>query len=369
MRNRQLVHCGMTLVELLVVVSIIGLLLAVSVPLLRPVLDSRRTSNAAQVLAGAFQYARMKSHQEGKNYGIKLLPFGTAPTTVIQLRLQKNSPKWVNPPHIRVVVRNGEIIPCCFWQDMVSGAVEWQDRGDTPAEQAELDSVKELLVLGYAIQFNRVGHWFAIEADGKLASPYDALNLPEDPDNKAEALEYSIAALPVTAWVPQTVMPRGMIVDLAFSGGETVGFGGGNNKTESDIPATVFPPSDEVRTHFPTGAEIEIEYVIVMFSPAGHVDWLYISYASTHNGDKYRLPLRFKVNEMLYFCVGEWDRQIENGTTLAEDKKSNLDAPATYWVTIHPKTGEVRIAENAPGSNDVETARKFAREHFFNVGD
>ena len=94
-----------------------------------------------------------------------------------------------------------------------------------------------------------------------------------------------------------------------------------------------------------------------MFSPAGRVDVLYI------NGEAR------KVNEMLYFCVGEWDRQMKNDKTLADDGKSNLDTLATYWVTIHPKTGEVRIAENAPGSNDVEKARKFAREHFFNVGN
>jgi hypothetical protein len=70
---------------------------------------------------------------------------------------------------------------------------------------------------------------------------------------------------------------------------------------------------------------------------------------------------------MLYFCVGEWDRQFVNGKSLAEDGKSNINVPATYWVTIHPKTGEVRIAENN-ANNDMEQARKFAREHFLNVG-
>jgi len=141
-------------------------------------------------------------------------------------------------------------------------------------------------------------------------------------------------------------MPRAMIVDLAFSGGETVDFDGSDET--KDIPA-----------HFSAGNE-----VVVMFSPAGYVDLLYVNGNST------------KVNEMLYFCVGEWDRQVDAaGNSLAEDKKSNLEVPATYWVTIHPKTGEVRIAENAPilsGSNTIkqklDNARKFAKEHFFNVG-
>jgi len=333
----------MTLVELLVVVAIIGLLLAVSVPLLKPMLETRRTSNAAQVLAGALQHARMKAIQEGQGYGIKLVPFGSAPTAALQLRLQKSTPVWVNPLHIRVVVRGGTIVPCCFWQNPVSGATEWRETGSTPEETAELEFVKQLLVPGYSIQFNRIGRWFTIDTNEKLASPYNDLDLPEDPADKNEALEYCITSMPTPAWVPQTVMPHGTIVDLVFSGGETVAFDDGN-KTPEAIPAS-FAPGDEV---------------IVMFSPAGYVNLLYV------NGESK------KVNEMLYFCVGEWDRQVDaNGNSLAEDGKSNLDAPATYWVTIHPKTGEVRIAENAPiqqGSKDIEKARKFAREHFFNVG-
>ena len=106
-----------------------------------------------------------------------------------------------------------------------------------------------------------------------------------------------------------------------------------------------------------------------MFSPTGYVDKLYVDNIYTKS------QREFKVNEILYFCVGDWDRQIdaEGGTTLAEDKKSNLEVSATYWVTLHPKTGGVRIAENAPvKSSDpmdkkLGDARKYAREHFFNV--
>jgi len=151
------------------------------------------------------------------------------------------------------------------------------------------------------------------------------------------------------------VMPRGMIVDLAFCGGETVDFDGKAKTSLKDIPA-YFSPGDEIT---------------VMFSPTGYVDKLYVDNIYTKSRRE------FKVNEILYFCVGDWDRQIdtESGTTLAEDKKSNLEVPATYWVVLHPKTGGVRITENAPvKSSDpmdkkLGDARKYAREHFFNVGN
>jgi hypothetical protein len=144
-------------------------------------------------------------------------------------------------------------------------------------------------------------------------------------------------------------MPRGTVVDLVFSGGEVVDVDG-KEKTPDDIPVA-FSAGDEI---------------IVMFSPAGHVDLIYVNGVSK------------KVNEILYFCVGEWDRQIDVASqkTFAEDGKSNLKTSATFWVTLHPKTGGIRIEENAPiqlgsdtSTKQLRDARRYVREHFFNVGN
>ena len=346
MRNHRLVHSGMTLVELLVVVAIIVLLLAVSVPILKPMLDSRKTYNAAQVLAGAFQHARMKSIQEGKSYGIKLIPFDTAQTVAVQLLMQKGGTvNMVNPSDVRVKVEEGKIVPYRF----DGGTGTWQ-----PLDLASFD-VQE----GDQIQFNLVGRWY--EVGGRidegfrlvdLENPevdYGRLNLPDDSESNG-AMEYRITRSleRSLAWLPPMVMPRGTVVDLVFSGGETVNFNGEEKM-----------PGDGIPYRFPPGEEI-----VVMFSPAGHVDLLYVNGASE------------KVNEMLYFCVGGWDRQVDaEDNALAEDGQSNLDIPATYWVSLHPKTGGVRIAENAPVQRESTTraerlrdARKFVREHFFNAG-
>ena len=334
----------MTLVELLVVAAIIGTLLAISVPLLKPMLENRRTSSAAQVLAGAFQQARMKSIQDGKSYGVRLIPFETATTTAIQLRFQRggNLPDFVNPLDVRVRVENGLIVPYYFsngdWQP-----VNWNANDNVKEAQRHFEQ-------GYAVQFNRLGRFLEYVAEGntfKVLPPYDGLNLP-DPATMNDAMEYRISRQSVSglAWIPPVVMPRGTIVDLVFSGGESVGFDGGA-KTQDGLPSSFAPPSNEV---------------VVMFSPAGHVDVLYVN----------EVPRR--VNEMLYFCVGEWDRQVDTGgIPLAEDGKSNLEVPATYWVSLHPKTGGTHVAENAPVRSidppeRLREARKFAREHFFNVG-
>jgi prepilin-type N-terminal cleavage/methylation domain-containing protein len=338
MQNRPLKHSrrGMTLVELLVVVTIMVLLLAVSVPMLQPMLESRKTYNAAQVLAGAFKHARTKAIKEQRNYALRLIPFETAPTTAIQLQLDKRGTidAIVNPPDERVKVENGKIIPYRFdgtaWERIDKDDPRYNDMMKPFFVDSDDESQKIKRV-----QFNRIGRTFAITKNYALAEPYDELTLPDDPmiDN---VMEYTVTGPPdvVLAGRPPTVMPHGTIVDLVFSGGE------------EDVP-----------TNFTSGDVVEI-----MFSPAGYVDKLYV------NGEPY------KVNEMLYFCVGDWDRQVDaDGKSMAYDKKTNLEVPATYWVTLHPKTGGVRIAENAPikpgSGSPLEKARRFAKEHYFNVGN
>ena len=337
MKNRQLKHSrrGMTLVELLVVVAILGILLAVSVPMLRPMFESRRTSNAAQVLAGAFKHARLKAIKEQQNYALRLIPFENAPTTAIQLRLQKGgTADAVNPPGVRVKVEDGVIVPYYFETD------KWIVMDKT---SSRYDETMAYFTPGNRVQFNRIGRMFEIGDDYTLAEPYDELTLPDDPVMN-DAMEYRVTGQrdAVLAGLPPVVMPRGTIVDIAFSGG-----------------------GENVPIKFDWGDE-----VVVMFSPAGNVDRLYVFNNGEQKGE-------YRVNEMLYFCVGEWDRQVDAiGKSLAEDGKTNLESPATYWVTLHPKTGGVRTAENAPVKPNSDTqekriqdARKFAKEHFFNVGN
>ena len=350
MQNRQSkpFRRGMTLVELLVVVAIMVMLLAVSVPMLKPMLESRKTNNAAHVLAGAFRLARTKSIQEQQSYCVRLTPYMNAPTVALQLPMQKKGViEHVNPPHVRVRVERGKIVFYCFdkgtWQIPDPSNLFFDDD-----LQAELVKAQKHFSSNGSVQFNRLGRSFTfsvIEGVAQLSPPYDGLILPEVP---MDAMEYRVSrpSAASLSWLSPTVMPQGTVVDLMFSGGETVNFAG-NEKTLDDFPAA-FSAGDEV---------------VVVFSPAGHVDFLHI------NGEAKN------VNEMLYFCVGEWHRQMDaaNGGTLADDKKTNLDVPATYWVTLHPKTGIVRITENAPVKSvepleRLKEARKFAREHFFDVG-
>jgi prepilin-type N-terminal cleavage/methylation domain-containing protein len=328
-QNRQ---TGFTLIELLVVVTILVMLLALSVPMFKPMLESQRTQNAAQVLATTLEKARSQAMREGRAVGVKFIPFETAPTAALQLRIYRENNAVVNvSSEHRITVKKGTLEAFSY----NNGTYEPED-------------LPEVFRPGAMVQFNRIGRFYELATEKTLKAPYDDLTLPNE---DGAAMEYTVLRLPAPALTPQVIMPKGTIVDLKFSGGR------GDTQTDprqqGQFPLQFVIPQEDRQG------------VTVMFSPAGYVKE--VLFSDTFDGQRI-LP-----NEMLYFCVGEWDRQSADGqSSLADDGKTNLQVPTTYWVTIHPKTGAVHVTENKPVSGTVNDdniieARKFATEHYTGI--
>jgi prepilin-type N-terminal cleavage/methylation domain-containing protein len=329
----ELAQGGFTLVELLVVVTIMVLLLAISVPMFQPLLKSQQTHNAAQVLASTFQLARAQAMREGRAVGVKLIPFDTAPTTAIQLRICRETAPVINAEEQRVRVDNGTIQLMKY----DTGTDAWID------DTATLPSAFRA---GAMIQFNRQGRFYELETSTTLKAPYNQLTFP--------AAEYLIRPQAAPALSPPVIMPKATIVDLHFSGGS----------------GTQFPPVFDKSAFTITGNPKA--GITVVFSPLGAVQDVLFN-DGYGNSEPANVGTRVLPNEMLYFCVGDWDRQTgTNGTSLADDGKSNVQVTSSYWVTLHPKTGAVRLTENKAVDGitdyDVISARQYATEHYFGVG-
>ena|GEM_PF-1617691 len=389
---------GMTLIELLVVVTIMVLLLAVSVPIIRPMLESQQTHHAAHVLAGAMRQARTKAIESGESYGVRIIPYKNTPTASIELRLHKNLiTRLKNPENIRVRVVQGVLVPWYYynpendpnvddfwyettWQSGIGRGISGTDlsalirdfdlaRNNFERASERSDSLISFDV-GPPFRLAKQGNDFVLLFDHTDDEIF-AVNFPDDPIAPPANYGLSIPASGpfALAWLPPTVMPHRTIVDLSFSGGETVNFWG--------EPKGLFPyeNSREIPARFFFADEnITVNDFIISFSPAGHVDCVYVLLRSVRDGRE--IWRHIKVNEMLYFCVGDWNRQVDvNNNTLSADGKSNLESPATYWVTIHARTGSVRVAPNAPISEQsvteldrIRDARRIASEYFFDVG-
>ncbi len=318
---------GMTLVELMVVITIMVIMVAVSIPTFKPMLESQRAAGAARVVAGTLQRVRVKAMQDQKTYGLEFVRFETAPNTSVQLRLMREQNAWATPEDLRVVVINGTIHTC-------SGAwngANWEWTLESTPDTRWTDVAQT----GNKVQFGRQGRFYELASPTTLKQPYQNLTLPDgiDPattnkffDWAAEATVTRPAAGGGLVLAPPVVLPRGTIVDFKYSG---------KGKNGTDFDGTPDNPA-------------------IMFSPAGFVDGI-------RDGSSQNF---LRTNEMVYFCVGEWERQ---DVAYTEDGKDNLQTPSNFWVTVHPKSGQVRVTQFASGTT-VEEVRKFATEHFVDVG-
>ena len=318
------VHCplstirsGMTLVELLVAVSIMVLLVAVSVPMFKPMLDSQKSAGGARTVALALQRARVMAMETGQPCGIMFERFIEGNENNVSVRLFLVKPP---KPYTGDV---GEVISVDPFGTLTSYPSSWA------SANIQNDDY---------IQFNYQGKYYKVNGGSPQAA--DGTKPPEMnnvPFRVLRSPQTGAATNLRMALAPSIIMPRGTVVDLQYSG---------------------IDHGTVINDRFPS----DILSIIVMFAPTGSVDRVY--YGGTNDiDDVFKGPIR-----LIHFCVGEWERGISVGH---EDGRNNIQTASNFWVTVNPRTGEVRTTEMnpvPPGSNDVTTARKFARERFVNIG-
>ncbi|MDR0871518.1 MAG: prepilin-type N-terminal cleavage/methylation domain-containing protein [Planctomycetaceae bacterium] len=323
---------GLTLIELLIVISIMVMLVAVSVPTFKPMLESRRTKNAADAVAAVLQTARFKAMQEQMYYGVEFIKYPDTENVCLQMRMIKppGGGAYQAPGDVRVVVADGNIY-----------LYKFDGSGWISEPLSDADWVTHAAA-GLRIRFGDQGRSYRLDT---LTALSDKITLPQGllPGFSGGLLPAGITPMtfqimqpPRQTLVPPDVVPQGTIVDLAFSGGFTDGseqsFAGGNAS--------------------------------VLFSPAGYVEEFFNKNGYVPN-DSNTYGGYVPNGGLIYLCVGEWDRQSDAaGQTLAEDGKTNLRASTTYWVTIHPRTGQIRTAKNGFEPTTLEQARKYASEHY-----
>ena len=73
---------GLTLIELLVTIMIMGIMIAVAVPVIRPPVDARSVKEAARMVSTALASARTKAIETGQSWGVQFTPLGGDPRQV-----------------------------------------------------------------------------------------------------------------------------------------------------------------------------------------------------------------------------------------------------------------------------------------------
>ena len=77
--------CGLTLVELLVVLFIMSIMLAIAVPIVRPPVEARAVREGARMVSTALTSARTRAIQTGRPVGVMFEPSDAAGRTAAVL--------------------------------------------------------------------------------------------------------------------------------------------------------------------------------------------------------------------------------------------------------------------------------------------
>ena len=333
-------RAGMTLVELLVVVAIIGLLAVTVLPNVASTTESRRSREAARVASTFVARAQARAIGRPEWAGVTVVPPNATALYAIDM-FQANVPQ----------VYRGETF---LSKAGVAGTnrltrqlqfFEGSGAGSIPAARNVADSD--------LIRLDGNGPWYELAVTGTPPAATYGLRLRGSVGGSASATEMATQTSQNTPWptaYPDThsfeilrqpvrngsvfTIPDGRCIDLTWSG-----FGS---------PA-VFTSK---RFNSP-GVSITL-----LFDSTGRVRQLFYPAWS---------PARVTVTGPVYFLVGRVDRAT-NDPTLAstfdgkdDTKGFNWQYGDSYWIGIDPASGIVKTAECLPGQADVVASQALIR--------
>lgn len=301
---------GMTLVELLVVITIMTMLIAVAIPVMRPALKDRKVREASRQLNTYIALAKSKAVETGRPHGIWIVRDPNNRDASYQIFLAET--------------------PTPFAGDFLGATATLQGTGGY-ATSAQITDTQGLVKEGDYIRFNYQGPRYYIAT--VTAGPPKTLTFTAPNGQPLPKLTSTDTRLPFQVFrQPRRLnsqslqLPTGTVIDLAYSG---VGYSGNEmSGGTSDIALT--------------------------FQPGGSVDQL--------------IGVNVNIPGTIHFLVG----RTENTPGLQTDNsKLNLADGTTSWVSIGHQTGTVTTSENVVAdpstvfastmSNSLKSARQIAQ--------
>lgn len=381
---------GITLLELLVVATIMLTLTAVSVPAIKPMMEARLTTSAATSVSTYLNRARARAMSTGRPCGVAFEYFegtfapipdvlsGVVSTDVVSsgsaalvLRQVETPPYYcgmttnstvtvsneINGDRDRRIVReNGELRAYLVNTDgtldtsgfirLTNGESNYVGRTIRPLGYSVSTQEWNFFVAGEnspKIQFNGIGPYYSIvfgDTGGNYVVEIPGVSLPKRVD-----ASFKVVRDPRATMTAPIGLPQGAVVDLAYSGTDARDFA-----LEGDVT--------------------------IMFAPNGEVDYVVDS------------SERWTPTDAIYLMVGRWDRivalsagdthpiDVDYYVSGAEDGLWNYEDASNRWVTINPRSGLVSTVEVMPPSiydpDDERAAildsREFARQSKRNIG-
>lgn len=349
---------AMTLVELLVAITIITMLMAISIPLVRYSLDGDKVREASRQLNMMLAGARTRAIERGRPVGVWLQRSDQNANAAVEVYLAESPPPYIGDVNgARVYIRDTntmDTIPVdtiCF-DTMSTGFASYISIGDV-------------------VRFDRTGHYFQITSVDPTSTTitgfppisgragftrvFPESMLPPLSTSAAGGHLFEILRHPQRLNVSPLQLADGAVVDLRFSG---VGAEG---------------------TQFAFSAG-DANHVIVAFDATGALSYLFFDSSPQD------------IDGPVHLLVGKLDQLQDADSTPDSPNPVSLDSAspavgvtydknvadqASIWVTVGSRNGTITTAENAwelrpqaswagvPGPpffvNSLRRAREFAQ--------
>jgi len=332
---------GFTLVELLVVITIMLALGAIMIPSMRTGLEGRRMREAARNVNVYLGTARNRAIETGRPAGVIFQRDPNLRQASVTMQQAEVPPPyagdWENSRIVSVQAGPGVVLVSF---PAIPGITPG---GETPFGDPSNPAVPVLVRLGDLVQLNYQGPTWTITGIQPGPQPGTWLlacfsmqtsRLPVCPivgtPPQPLPMPFQFFLQPMATSTPSVTLPTQMAIDLLDSGTDSQRF-------------------------FVNPIAPDASPVIVMFSPNGALDAFYL------------WGLRYPGQEPVFLLIGRRDRVTLDlapmYTPPAEDGRFNLADTNNLWVTVFPQTGLVTTAPMAssPGGTLAE-ARRLARE-------
>ncbi len=343
---------GLTLLELLVVVFILSILLAVSIPIFRVPAEEKAIREAARMVSTALGMARTRALETGRPYGVRFERLGGTSQGSGRLSFVTVPPPYAGDydgSRLRILTVSEYINPD---QDGERRATWTVRAGVFPAfSDSNLPAIEDvwystnqnfpILRKGDTLKLNHQGHEYRVidiqhsgdtwtlDVGCKTNTVWPQTYVDDPRTNRKGGPEYSYQFFrqPVPTSSSPVLLPNGAVVDIVASG-----IGGKGLFTR---------PTDTLIT--------------VAFTPSGLVDRIW-------HQDR---PQGEKLFDSAFFLIGKPGHYLK-------DNFNDLDC---LWITINYQTGLISTANmavlydenNKPrevdvnSRNDIQAAREYAR--------
>ncbi|MDG2408408.1 MAG: prepilin-type N-terminal cleavage/methylation domain-containing protein [Pirellulales bacterium] len=295
---------GLTLLELLVSIMIMGIMIAVAVPVIRPPVDARSVKEAARMVSTALASARTKAIETGQSCGIEFTPLGGDPSQVGTL-------------HICRVTAPYEGTDGVIAEDPL-------DSGSYTFEGLHTNKISvpsNVLHRGGWLRFDYQGKKYLVQANSSdpiTLDPAPATGAPTDAAGDPLGVDFQFYPAPRKSSLTPIQLPSRAVVDMGLSGlGDTYGL------TATPV-SMIFTPTGEVERLYSTAADGTLQSVAI------------------------EEPLHLLIGKpgKTQYTADASDAEYENDEDARED--NNLLDGDNIWVTVDPRTGAIRSTEIRP---------------------